>query len=148
MRMTLLLMSVLVVGCTPLGTVPQPRVIHREAVRMSDLLGIWCIRSSDGTGCRSYREYFSDSTLRSCEFDETFGRYVFSIAKVKLNGNEICLKVSSSSDIGATPVGHDFCSELIELHGSSIKYKAIPGGEIFTEHRVSTINQKCLPLPK
>jgi hypothetical protein len=147
MRLLVLFPVVFAAACTPLATVQKSEPVIPGSLQISDLVGAWCAFSSDGKSCIAYREYFRDLTVRSCEIDQAVNKVVVSSAEVKLKGNEICLKVTSSNETSGTPVGYEFCSELVELTRSSIKYKSIPGGEIFSEKRVSPNSEKCSSLP-
>lgn len=114
---------------------------------MSSLVGAWCTLSADGLSCVDHRDYFPDMTVRSCAVDSLYNKHVLSAASVRLTGKTVCLKVTESNEKSGTPIGYEFCSDVLEISPDFIKYRAIPGGEVFLDKRRSVGLPECPSLP-
>jgi hypothetical protein len=131
---------ILIVGCSQLPPITKPRM------ELSSLVGTWCTLSPDGRSCVDHLEYFQDMTVRSCAIDSLNNKPVHSVAALKWQGQNICLKVTESDEITVTPIGYEFCFEVVESAPSLVKYRAIPNGEIFLNKRLPQGSSQC-PLP-
>ena len=127
----------LIVGCSQLPLESKPEL------KMSSLIGNWCTLAPDGQTCIDYHEYLQNMTIRSCSIDSLYNKHVLSSATVRLVGKTICLKVTESNEKTATPIGYEFCFDVLEIALNFIKYRAIPGGEVFLDKRISVDSPQC-----
>jgi len=113
------------------------------SVERSSLVGTWCTLSPDGRSCVDHLEYFHDMTVRSCAIDSLNNKPVHSVSTVKWQGHTMCLKVTESNEVTGTPIGYEFCFEVMEMTPNLMKYRAIPNGEIFLNMRLPQGSPQC-----
>jgi hypothetical protein len=126
----------------------QVHAESRSDPRASQLLGTWCTLAEDGQSCIDHHEYLEDMTLRSCMIDSLYKKYVVAAATVQLKGNTVCLKVTESNETTGTPIGYEFCAEIVEITPTLARYRTVPRGDLLIEKRLPPGSPQCPSLPK
>jgi hypothetical protein len=123
---------------------PEPSFQQNaDELRIANFLGKWCTLSPDMKSCVAHSQYIKGLIYKTCSLDLAEKKTSRAVATVKLNGDTICLKVISSDNNSATPIGYEFCSNTLEINSDLIKYQPVGRREIFIDKRISDDSPDC-----